>query len=208
MAVVMYDSGTSHSLVTSRFVNLLGIDREVSTCETVFLGGAVNKAIGGKRAVHRLLVDYPTQDSSTSREMVEVADLGEEGEAMPNDMKDRVFPGAVESTGKFWATQGGRHVDVIIGIGDFDLFPVRIAANDKMLLLSSSVTGRLMVSGKYLKKMRLNLGPPPPPPLEAVAPIGKSFRTGRMAPRARFREPGCFLGDSSVPSVPRSGSAA
>ena len=139
MAVVMYDSGTSHSLVTSHIANLLGIDREVNTCETVFLGGAVNKAIGGKRAVHRLLVDYPTQDGSTSREMVEVTDLGEEGEEVPNHMKDKMFPGAVESTGQFWATQGGCHVDVIIGIGDFDLFPVRIAAKDKIMLLSSSL---------------------------------------------------------------------
>ena len=121
---------------------------------------------------------------------------------MPNESKDRMFPGAVESTGKFWAIQGGRHVDVVIGIGDFDLFPVRIAASDKMLLLSSSVTGRLMVSGKYSKDKKLNPGPVPLPPLDAVARICKSFGTSQGAPRARLKRPGCFPSGSSVVGNP------
>ena len=99
-------------------------------------------------------------------------------------------------------------MDVVIGIGDFNLFPVRIAASDKMLLLYSSVTGRLMVSGKYLMDKKLNPGPVPPPPLEAVARIGKSFESSRGAPRARLRRPGCFPSGSSVIGNPGGGAAA
>ena len=137
-----------------------------------------------------------------------MADLGEEGEMMPNEAKNRMFLGAVESTGKFWAIQGGRHVDAVIGMGDFDLFPVRIAASDKMLLLSSSITGRLMVSGMYLKDKKVKSGPMPPPPLKAVAHIGRSPHNNLRAPRAQLRRPGCLSHGSSVSCKPQGEAAA
>ena len=61
--------------------------------------------IGSELAVHCLLVDLARSGTSSSRNFVEVPALGEEGDELATEDKDKIFAGAVESTGRFWAAQ-------------------------------------------------------------------------------------------------------
>jgi len=142
-ATVLYDTGTTHSLVTPSFAAKQVVQGR-RTFSNIVCWMAQGAEKGGV-AKRQHLLPVKTEKGVVQREFLET-DFDHKSRDVDQDLKERAFPGI-----SCFAAQEGK-TDAVFGMDQADLFPSLEACRGKLRISKSKVSEKFLISGTLNEK--------------------------------------------------------